>query len=325
MRAGFTVSVVAHIALVAWGVVSFTGRPLKALQSEALPVDVISAKEFSEITKGSKTAKLKEPAKPLVEKVAETPKVVDDPDTKVEEKKPEIKAAQEAAPPPPAPEKKPEPPKEAKAEPPKPEVKPEPKPEPPKQAKAEPKPDPIAEALKKEAAKPPPKLPPKKPETKTAEARPQPTPEKTQPQKKLDFDKVAALLDKQAPRREAAAGETLNSTPALGTSKGQSARLSMSELDALRARLRELWNPPANASNPDELVVLIRVQLTREGRIARPAEIIRKGSSAQADAAAASAIRALFRGQPYEMLRKETYESWKDIEITFDPREMFGG
>jgi len=322
MRTGLTVSVVAHVALIAWGVVSFAAKPLKALQSESLPVDIISAKEFSEITRGSKSAKQKEPAKPLVEKVAEEQKVVDDPDTKVVEKKPEIKAAQEAAPPPPPPERKPEPPKEAKAEPPKP-AKAEPKPEPPK-------PDPIAEALKKdEAKKPEPKeakLPPKKPEPKAAEAKPQPAPpEKAPPQKKLDLAKVAALLDKQAPQRQAATGQALNPTPALGTSKGQSARLSMSELDALRARLRELWNPPANASNPDELVVLIRVQLTPDGRIARPAEIIRKGNSAQADAAAASAIRALFRGQPYDMLRKETYESWKDIEITFDPREMFGG
>jgi len=25
------------------------------------------------------------------------------------------------------------------------------------------------------------------------------------------------------------------------------------------------------------------------------------------------------------MLRPENYEKWKDIEITFDPRNMFGG
>jgi colicin import membrane protein len=38
-----------------------------------------------------------------------------------------------------------------------------------------------------------------------------------------------------------------------------------------------------------------------------------------------SAIRAVFRGQPFDMLRPETYEEWKDIEITFDPRDMIRG
>ena len=42
-------------------------------------------------------------------------------------------------------------------------------------------------------------------------------------------------------------------------------------------------------------------------------------------AARDSAIRALFRGQPYDMLKPEHYEQWKDIEITFDPRDMIRG
>jgi colicin import membrane protein len=42
-------------------------------------------------------------------------------------------------------------------------------------------------------------------------------------------------------------------------------------------------------------------------------------------AARDSAIRALFRGQPYDMLKPEHYEQWKDVEITFDPRDMIRG
>jgi len=33
-------------------------------------------------------------------------------------------------------------------------------------------------------------------------------------------------------------------------------------------------------------------------------------------------MRAVLRGQPYDMLRPEHYEQWKDIEVTFDPRDM---
>jgi colicin import membrane protein len=38
-----------------------------------------------------------------------------------------------------------------------------------------------------------------------------------------------------------------------------------------------------------------------------------------------SAARAVLRGQPFDMLRPEHYEQWKDIEITFDPRMMIRG
>jgi hypothetical protein len=40
---------------------------------------------------------------------------------------------------------------------------------------------------------------------------------------------------------------------------------------------------------------------------------------------AESAKRAILTCQPFKMLRADTYDQWKDIEITFDPREMFGG
>ena len=38
-----------------------------------------------------------------------------------------------------------------------------------------------------------------------------------------------------------------------------------------------------------------------------------------------SAKRAVIRGQPFNMLKPEHYEQWKDIEITFDPRDMIRG
>ena len=81
----------------------------------------------------------------------------------------------------------------------------------------------------------------------------------------------------------------------------------------------------AGAKNPEQLVVLVRVQLTREGKLAAPPVVLTSGNNPLFVAARDSAIRAIFRGQPYDMLRQETYETWKDVEITFDPRQMFGG
>ena len=36
-----------------------------------------------------------------------------------------------------------------------------------------------------------------------------------------------------------------------------------------------------------------------------------------------AAVRAVLQGQPYTMLRDETYEQWKYMDIDFDPKQMF--
>src|SRR6516162_2662136 len=283
MRTAYTISAIGHAAVLLWSVWSLSATSLPVASTEGLPVDLVTASDFSKITAGSKDAPKSETAKPLVEKVAEA-NPVEDPTAKVVEKK-EVKAARE---PPPAPEAKPT----------------EPEPE---KKQAEAPPDPIADALAKDEAKTP--TPPKKPAP--------PTP-------KFDPKQVAALLDKRDSTRLAAAGETLNNAPSLGLSNGAAAQLSLSELEALRARLAQLWTVPAGAKDPQELVVLIRVKLNRDGRLAAP-PVVTSGKSPLFVAARDSAVRALFRGQPYDMLKPEHYEQWKDVEITFDPRDMIRG
>jgi colicin import membrane protein len=138
---------------------------------------------------------------------------------------------------------------------------------------------------------------------------------------------VEALLDKRDSTRLAAAGNTLNNATSLGASSGASAQISLSELDALRQRLAQLWTPPAGAKNPEELVVVFRIKLRPDGRLAPGPwpQLVSSGNSPLAIAARESAARALNRGQPFDMLKPEHYEQWKDIEITFDPRDMFRG
>ena len=201
----YAISAVGHGVVLLWSVLSFAAKPLPTPPSEALPVDIVSVSEFTQMTAGNKDAPKVEAQKPLVEKVAEA-KAVEDPTAKVVEKK-EVKAAREA--PPPVPETKP-------AE--------------PEKKVAEVKPDQVAEALAKDEAKPPP------PEPKKAEAKP-PTPTKkpAPPAPKFDPKKVEALLDKRDSTRLAAAGDTLNSATSLGASSGASSQISLSELDALRA------------------------------------------------------------------------------------------
>ena len=133
------------------------------------------------------------------------------------------------------------------------------------------------------------------------------------------------IVDTGDSTRVAAASEVLNPSATLGLSTGISSRMSLDELDALRQRLAQLWSPPAGAKDPQELVVVFRIKLKPDGRMAPGPwpQLVASGNTPLAIAARESAARALNRGQPFDMLKPEHYEQWKDIEITFDPRDMF--
>jgi outer membrane biosynthesis protein TonB len=304
-------SVALHVLVIGWGLISFTTRSLEAPPPESLPVDIISADQLSKITAGIKTGEKDKP-KPLVEKVAEA-KPVDDAVGKVTEKEITTSAAPE---PPPKPvekpvEKKPDPPKPVAETKPKDEPKPiEKKPDPPKV-------DPIAEALKAEEAKK------QKPTPKQQAKAAPPLPPKPKPDRVFDQTKIAALLDKRDPTRESITGAALNASASLGTTRGHSATLSQSELDAMRARLASLWNVQPGVEHPEELNVTVRIWLNPDKRLAAPPQVVSTGTSPRYRAAADAAVRAVLQGQPYTMLRDETYDQWKYMDIDFDPKQMF--
>jgi outer membrane biosynthesis protein TonB len=300
---GMVLSIAGHGAFLLWALISFAHTRPNDL-SEAFPVDVLTASEFSQITAGSEQAKPQEQPKPVVEKVADPTPPVEDINAKVVEKK-EVTASTTETMPEPAP-KEPEP--KAAAAP------PEPKQEtkaPEKAKDPDPKVDPIAEALKKDDTK--------KPEKKV-EQKPQPQ-KKPEPQKpKFDPRKVAALLDKRDPQRLAAAGSQLNSIPSLGTAKGAAKELSASELDLLRRKLRNNWSVPPSAS-PD-MEVRIFLTLRRDGTLASEPQVQTRGTGGAYAALRDSVIRAIKASQPFDMLRPEHYEIWHELDATFTPRDF---
>jgi outer membrane biosynthesis protein TonB len=327
MRRSLIISGILHAVLLLWGVIAFVARPSEAPHADPLPVEFVSATQFSQLTAGVKNApKPIDNAKPLADKVGEpkpvkelAPKVVD---------KPEIRT--DSAPPPePKPEAKSQP-KVAEKSQPKTEPKADPKPaEKADKPKDKPKPDQVADELKKDEAKKTPK-----PEKKQREFKPDQIAEelkkdeakKQRPSPKFDADQVAALLDHREPQRQIATAESLNSVASLGAPVGQAAHLSQSELDALRAKLISLWNPPAAVSvHPDQYVVTIRIRLARNHRLVGQPVVLTSGHGPLFEATRDSAVRAVFQAQPYGMLSLTTYDQWKEIDINFDPREVFGG
>jgi colicin import membrane protein len=177
------------------------------------------------------------------------------------------------------------------------------------------KPD-LAKADAEPVAKPmPPKRqPPPKPRPQTA----------TAPKQKFDPDRIAALLDRSAPPpSQSSAAETAPS-PAQGAATGVASRLTQSEIDALRAQIQACWNPPIGAADAPDLVVRVRVQLRPDGSLAGEPQLLNRGGSPYFQVAAESAMRAVRRCQPYSMPAAK-YDVWRDVEVTFDPRDMFGG
>jgi len=308
MRKSLTISAVGHAAVLLGGLIWISVRPYQTAPTDSLPVDIISAAEFSQLTAGSKTAPKAETPKPLVEKIADA-KPVDDPAAKVADNKPEIMTASAVPVPVPAPEKTPDlkPPAFA------PETPPAPAPKDAKKADA--KPDPIADVLKKDDAR--------KPEPKK-EAK-VPTPPKKPPQPKFDAGRIAALLDKRDPQRRAATGEALNPAPTLGAGVSNAPRLSMSEIDALRARIQSCWNVPAGAADAKDLIVQVRILMKPDGALQAEPMLINHSSNPYFQVAAEAALRAVRRCAPYSFLPVAKYEAWKDVEVTFDPRDMYRG
>ncbi|HMB47308.1 MAG TPA: cell envelope biogenesis protein TolA [Afifellaceae bacterium] len=316
MRIGLGISIGMHVAILAAGIVTLpSAKLLEPDPIEAMPVDLVPIEELTDLRLGDRKA---EPVKPPenrpqpkqtlrapveqpkpAEKVAKKPvEAVSEPaptplPKKVEEKKPEAKTETQVA---------------AIAPP---EAEPEPKPEPAKPV----------EAL---APAPVPKVRPKPP--KRIEPPKQVAVEKPK-KKELSFntDDIAALLNKRDP----AGGGT--PTPAVepqtfGSIEGKAtAAMTQSELEALKARLYQCWNPPRGVREARNLRVYVSISLNQDGSLAGPPKIVESGSDTLARVAAESAVRAVQICAPYDFLPPEKYSLWRSINFIFDPSHMLGG
>ena len=69
----------------------------------------------------------------------------------------------------------------------------------------------------------------------------------------------------------------------------------------------------------------VRVRLKRDGNAGAPPLVLTSGRGSLFKSARDSASARVFVVPALHMLQAEHYETWKDIEITFDPRDMFRG
>jgi outer membrane biosynthesis protein TonB len=295
LRKSAIISIALHLAILLWILVVFpSGRALDAPMITDVPIDIVSPSEFTKIKAGTVDAKDEAPLAPKPEEPK--PKAV------AEKEPPKPPKTEAVVPPPPAPEEKAE-------------VKPEPKPEKaekPKEAEAKKEPLP-----KKAEAKP------DKPKEKP---KPRPAP---QAEKKRDVnaDRLAALLNKipdaaREPRAADASPDTPR-RPVKGQSSGTQQTMSVNEIDALRAKIAQCWSPPPGGLGADAIVIKLRLQLNEDGSLIGYPTVANSSGSPFFQAAADSAVRAVFQCQPYE-LPSAKYALWRDMILNFDPRQMYG-
>jgi colicin import membrane protein len=202
---------------------------------------------------------------------------------------------------------------------------------PPEPQAAAPPPEP-AEVAPPELDKTPtpkPKEEPKQAEQ-TAPANPARPRRKPAPDQQQNFnvDTVIALLDKRAPKPVA---PPANAKPAETTVKGLGAQdaMTMDLRDALLSQMRECWNVPVGAPNPEQLIVQVRVFLAKDGSLAQPPQLEPASRAAAASSlymrtAAEAALRAVNVCEPYRRLPLDRYDAWREVVMTFDPSKMVG-
>jgi outer membrane biosynthesis protein TonB len=300
-------SVALHVVVLGWVMVSFSTKALEMKPEDSVSVDVISPDQLAKVMAGMKTGK-KENPKPLVDKIAEA-KPVDEAVGKITEKAPVV--TETAPAPQPKVEEKPV---EKKPDPPKVVEKPR---EEPKQESVEKKPDPvkpdpIAEAIKKEEKKPPPK---------PVQAAKPPEPPKPKVERTFDQSKIAALLDKRDPSRQAAAGETLNSNAALGLAKGAAANNSATWGSMFKEQVLRCWKKPYGGLEAARFEVEFNIKLKRDGSLEAMPVAVSSASSPYQRVFLESGLRAILECAPYR-LPPAFFTEWQAFIPVFDNRDQ---
>lgn len=280
------ISAALHTAILLWILVAFPAAKIDQ-QLLQIPIDLASPSEITKLKAGTKDEKDDTP-------LAGKPKEKAPEAVKEAEKKPEATAAVEQ----------------------KSETEPKPKPE-EKKADTPKEPAPKPEAKKK---------PEEKPAKKKAAQTPPKKPAPAKPKRDFNTDRIAALLNKIPDAASEAAPVLPTDEPApkkvRGQSNGTEATMSVNEIDALRARIAQCWSPPPGGLGAEQIVVKLRMKLNEDGTLVGYPTVANSGASPFFQAAADSAVRAVYQCQPYT-LPSDKYALWRDMILNFDPSDMY--
>jgi hypothetical protein len=298
--------------LIAWGVLSLHARPIDSSSIEQIPVDFVEITDVTKLSNGVATAALTkdEPAPEPATKIAPEPPPLPPP-TPPPPTADQTPPTPTPPPPPPPPTPTPPAPEPAATPPP-----PEPAPPPPAPS-TEPAPPPPPE---KTAAAPPVPVPRVRPNVPKPKPKPAPATDAAS-----DMDQITALLDKRK-LEQMAAEQPSDQPPTAGspTAPSNNVKMTADELDALRSKLAQCWSPPLGWTDPAQVRVILMINLNQDGSVVGTPDVIEAPQGQYADTAPESALRAVRRCAPYN-LPADKYDAWKQVKVTFDPKDMGAG
>ena len=143
----------------------------------------------------------------------------------------------------------------------------------------------------------------------------------------FDPNNIAALIDKSKEETATVINKTDQVTQDQ-VKNFETAGLSLSEEDALKAQIFGCWSIPLGLPYNENLLVRIKLKLKPDGTLVK-SEILdhaRMNMPGQGfyKVLAESALRAIQLCQPLKV-PTSGYERWKDLQLNFDAREMLGG
>ena len=327
---GVWVSGVAHVTILGLSLLTLSSLTFPPAE-EGIPVEVITDSQFSEITRGEKTAKeVKPEVNPRVDRVAEVQEQRDpgeaqrdvpSPPTRPAEMKTAEQEVEAAATPPPPPARPEAASREAE-----------------KKAAAEEAAKLVereqAEALARQQAEAKAKAEADAKAKAVAEAKAKAEAEakakrQAEVAEKFSPGDIRELLQSKQPAQSAGStGREVNRTASLGTSTGTAQRLNPSQRDALIGLLQEQLHrcwvvPVALQSVPKPPVPSVRIQLNQDGSLAAEPAVLNRSPEPLFGVAADSATRAARRCAPLRIPAQFApyYQDWKDLQVNFNLRD----
>jgi len=179
----------------------------------------------------------------------------------------------------------------------------------------------------KDAVPLPPAEPIEKPKEKKEEKPPESKPKEKPKPKEDDLAAVLKAVKDTAQKEKDEEKKKEDSTSKTHSNQyNPGLPMSLSEIDAVRSQIAKCWNVAAGAKDAQNLVVVLRLQLAPDGSLIKVELASESKSRYDSDsffrAAADSARRAVQECSPLKNLPPEKYATWRDMEMTFDPKEM---
>ena len=147
-----------------------------------------------------------------------------------------------------------------------------------------------------------------------------PEPAKPKTERTFDQSKIAALLDKRDPTRQAVTGDTLNSNAALGLAKGKAADNSATWGALFQAQVERCWKKPYGGIEAQKSEAAFAIKLKRDGTLEGMPVPEGTPATPYLRVYQESALRAIIECQPYK-LPAAYFDEWKYFAPVFTERK----